>query len=143
MKRFIISVATCVLALNACRDNTGKTGFINERAALPESLKSLTVNQKFTTSAMNKTAGTMSVLYAGKGNLTLVTWKKKGDENWFGANVPDSLLTVEVLHSPYPGSAHVELYNCFDHNGQLMKQDSLAEITRIGYISSLKPSIFP
>jgi hypothetical protein len=29
--------------------------------------------------------------------LSLVTWKQMGDPRWFGANIPDSVLKVEVL----------------------------------------------
>jgi cytochrome c553 len=65
---------------------------------------------KVITSAIDKSKGTMSVLYgndtavaaARKGAaypagaaLALVTWKQKEDEHWYGANVPDSLISVE------------------------------------------------
>ena len=65
---------------------------------------------KVITSRIDKSQGTMSVLYgndlavaaARKGKdyplnsvLTLVTWKQKEDDHWYGANVPDSLISVE------------------------------------------------
>jgi len=68
------------------------------------------LDSKVITSRIDKSKGTMSILYgnemavaaARKGKsylagsvLTLVTWKQKEDEHWYGGNVPDSLLSVE------------------------------------------------
>jgi hypothetical protein len=67
---------------------------------------------KVITSGIDKSGGTMYTLYgndpavaaARKGTayparsvLTLVTWKQKEDEHWYGANVPGSLVSVDKL----------------------------------------------
>lgn len=40
-----------------------------------------------------------SILYISPDStLSLVTWKQKPDERWFGANIPDAVLSVEILY---------------------------------------------
>jgi hypothetical protein len=67
---------------------------------------------KVISSGIDKSGRTMSTLYgndiavaaARKGmgyprgaQLAYVTWKQKEDEHWYGANVPDSLVSVDKL----------------------------------------------
>ncbi len=67
---------------------------------------------KVVSSGIDKSAGTMSILYgndaavaaARKGmaypadaQLGLVTWKQREDEHWYGANVPDSIISIKKV----------------------------------------------
>ncbi|MBN9384001.1 MAG: heme-binding domain-containing protein [Chitinophagaceae bacterium] len=69
-------------------------------------------DEKVITSRIDKSKGTMSTLYgndiavaaARKGIaypahsvLTLVTWRQKEDEHWYGANIPASIQSVETV----------------------------------------------
>ncbi|WP_214072568.1 heme-binding domain-containing protein [Mucilaginibacter sp. dw_454] len=55
---------------------------------------------KMMASFINKKSSTMSVLYTNGNTRTLVTWKQKSDENWFGANVPGKLQSIKLINKP-------------------------------------------
>jgi mono/diheme cytochrome c family protein len=55
---------------------------------------------KMMASFINRKSGTMSVLYAKANTQTLVTWKQKSDENWFGAKVPGKLQSIKLIKNP-------------------------------------------
>ena len=94
---------------------------------------------KVITSMVDKSNRTMVTLYgndaavdaARKGQgypagseLALVTWVQKEDEHWYGANVPDSIVSIERFKSG-------------DVPGARLTQE------RIAYITGLKASVTP
>jgi hypothetical protein len=94
---------------------------------------------KVITSMVDKSKRTMVILYgndaalnaARKGQgypagseLALVTWAQKEDDHWYGANVPDSIVSIERFKSG-------------DVPGARLTQE------RIAYLTGLKASVTP
>lgn len=111
---------------------------------------------KVISSGIDKSGGTMYTLYgndpavaaARKGAaypaqsvLTLVTWKQKEDEHWYGANVPSAIASVEtVAYGIDPeGMAYAR------YEGQPLKKIAAGTDVkdRWTYITGLKASVMP
>ncbi|HWA93446.1 MAG TPA: cytochrome P460 family protein [Terracidiphilus sp.] len=74
--------------------------------------------------------------------LALVTWTQRDDPHWFGARIPDRLVSVEFVE--IPASSAVEQYRQFGgasfgevHTG------AIQTVARIRFIEGLKPLLFP
>jgi hypothetical protein len=94
----------------ACSHPVAPQLIINQKASVPVAfhLQDLRV----IASSINKKRKTMSTLYGnskavsrarsgqpvGAGEeLVLITWRQKADENWFGANIPANVTSVEKI----------------------------------------------
>jgi hypothetical protein len=62
--------------------------------------------------------------YPAGSELALVTWAQKEDDHWYGANVPDSIVSIERFKSG-------------DVPGARLTQE------RIAYLTGLKASVTP
>jgi hypothetical protein len=93
---------------------------------------------KMMASFIDKKSAVTSVLYSQGATRTLITWKQKNDKNWFGANVPGQLLSVEKVTI-----GQITSYE--DHNAQglVIQADSARQNQRIKYILGLQPSVIP
>jgi len=80
----------------------------------------------------------MSVLYHRNDTWTLVTWKQKSDEYWFGANVPNELLSVEKVKT-----GQIASYKKYNGQGLQVITDIAWQKRRITYILSQQTSIMP
>jgi hypothetical protein len=113
---------------------------------------------KVITSGIDKSNGTMSTLYGndlavqaarkgmaypGRSVLTLVTWQQREDEHWYGANIPDSLRSVEVL-TYGPKGITFNLYEGHPLRSVIATDNYDAWLQmKINYLTSLKASVMP
>ena len=132
---------------------------VNENASLPEIFDFNAMNLKVVTSSINHKKQTMMTLYGtdsaindlkdnvekneGKERiLALITWSQKEDPYWYGAKIPNNLLSVEIIKSRQPFSENSEiLYQKYE--GKDLKKVSTDGTDRIRTILSMKPSIMP
>jgi len=113
---------------------------------------------KVITSRINKSDGTMTILYgndtaldaARKGasmypahaQLALVTWAQKEDEHWYGANLPASIQSVETLTLGIdPEGTRYNFYK--GHPLKATRDTGIDVKARIAYLTSLKASVMP
>lgn len=155
-----------------CQQNTNHAGEINQAASLPEQIAFNKMGLKVITTMMNKRQSTMATLYGNDAALryaasaeqgkpaagmvfALLNWKQQEDSRWFGAKIPDSLLTVEILKTkvaettgtshPVIGAPVVNEYQCYlgQHGQKLVHQDVERENERIKYIFAQRASVMP
>ena len=146
------------LLICACSNND-KTSNINIKASLPDSFEYSFNDLKVITTFINKKSGTMSTLYGNELALqkaigfneevlagevfTLITWKQQPDAHWFGANIPGSLQSVEVLETTLSRNEVVINYNLYEGRNLARNTDSLHRSERIKFILDQKPSVMP
>ena len=115
---------------------TAKAGAGADTAALD------VLGWKVMTSAIDKSKGTMSTLYAFQAKIALVTWTQKEDEHWYGANIPATIQSVEVYaHGIDPEGIYYIRYE-----GQPLRQKTVDAVyikERIAYLTSLRASVMP
>lgn len=119
MKNIIVYMIASVLMMS-CSSKKEYEPF-NQNASLPEHFDFNAMNLHVVTSSINHKKQIMMTLYGNasamdelKDNaaknenkekiLALVTWSQKDDPYWFGAKIPDHLLSVEVIKSTGPFS---------------------------------------
>ena len=74
--------------------------------------------------------------------LALITWSQKEDPYWYGAKIPNHLLSVEIVKSKEPFSENSEiLYQKYE--GKELRKVNADGRDRIRTILSMKPSIMP
>ncbi|RQO40865.1 hypothetical protein DBR39_07990 [Chryseobacterium sp. KBW03] len=157
MKNLIVYLMMSVLIVSCSSKKEYEA--VNENASLPESFDFNAMNLKVVTSSINHKKQAMTTLYGNipaidelKGNagkeehteriLTLITWSQKEDPYWYGAKIPDHLLSVEVIKSRQPFSDHSEIsYQRYE--GKDLKKVDASGTERIHTILSMKPSIMP
>ena len=76
--------------------------------------------------------------------LALVTWKQKADENWFGANIPGSVKTIELIKTLDSNNGATSIaYNQYKGKELTPSNDTTNNQARIKYIFSQQPSVMP
>jgi hypothetical protein len=151
--KFVISLPLMVLAA-ACSHPVAPQLIINQRASVPVAfhLQDLRV----IASSINKRRQTMSTLYGnstavnrarsgrpvGAGEeLVLITWRQKADENWFGANIPANVTSVEkIVTSSNPMAIN---YQRYEGPALTLATDTSGRSHRIAAIFTQKSSIMP
>lgn len=147
------------LALSACHDKANDADLTNAKATIPTSFNFSKLGLKVITSSINKKQGTMSTLYgdpialsnaeavskviAPNEVLALVTWKQQADKHWFGANIPGSLQSIEMIKTISAGTVVTVHYQRFEGKDLNFHADTLGRETRIKYILGLHASIMP
>lgn len=157
MKNLIVYLIMCVLVVSC--NSKKEYEPVNQNASLPESFDFNAMNLKVVTSSINHKKQTMMTLYgtdsaiddlkdtSGKVNgkeriLALVTWSQKDDPYWYGAKIPNNLLSVELIKSRHPLSENSQIvYQKYE--GKKLKKVSADGTDRIRTILSMKPSIMP
>ena len=160
MKLQIIALISLSLAISSCSEKKSPDEIINQKASLPEALNWETGGYKVITSYIDKKDSTMSILYgndlarktfiasdkrAVPGEmLALVTWKQKADENWFGANIPGKVNTVELIKtSAGNGGVPAIAYSLYKGKEFTLSKDTINNSVRIKYIFDQQPSVMP
>ncbi|HWV65459.1 MAG TPA: hypothetical protein VN105_06400, partial [Chitinophaga sp.] len=126
-------------------------------ASLPDTPLLKLHEWKVITSGIGKDPQTMSTLYgneravsgARKGAgypadalLTLVTWKLRADDHWFGAVIPGTVVTVEQVQFQ-PGNA-APLYKKYTGNKLVADKAGEEEAkSRIAYIIRQRAAVMP
>jgi hypothetical protein len=112
------------------------------------------------TSRIDKSKGTMSILYSGKTagrdpwtrkvlsipTLVLVTWTQTEDEHWYGANIPSVIQSMDLirgLHNFGLDSDGLNFAHCEGQPLQTKVVDAAYIKERMAYLSSLKASVMP
>lgn len=160
MKLQIIALISLSLAISSCSEKKSPEQIINQKASLPEALNWEAARYKVITSFIDKKDSTMSILYGNDlarktfiasenrvipgETLALVTWKQKADENWFGARIPGTVNTIELIktstqNAGVPAIAY-SLYKGKEFN---LSKDTTNNQTRIKYIFGQQPSVMP
>lgn len=157
MKNLIVYLIMSVLVVSC--NSKKEYEPVNENASLPASFDFNAMNLKVVTSSINHKKQTMITLYGtdsaindlkdnlekneGKERiLALITWSQKEDPYWYGAKIPNNLLSVEIIKSRQPFSENSEiLYQKYE--GKKLKKVSTDGTDRIHTILSMKPSIMP
>jgi hypothetical protein len=151
--KFVISLPLTVLAA-ACSHPVAPQLIINQKASVPVAfhLQDLRV----IASGINKKRKTMSTLYGnskavnrarsvgtvGAGEeLVLVTWQQKADENWFGANIPANVTSVEKIVTS--GNPMTINYQRSEGPALTLATDTSGRNRRILAIFAQKSSILP
>ncbi len=160
MKPQIITLLFLALAVSSCSEKKSPDEIINEKASLPEALNWEAAGYKVITSYIDKKDSTMSILYGNdlarktfiasenrviRGEmLVLVTWKQKADENWFGANIPGKLNTIELIKISAGNSGATAIaYSLYKGKAFILSKDTTDNQVRIRYIFSQQPSVMP
>jgi hypothetical protein len=143
MKTIPLILCTGLFLLPACGSKVNQAPLFNKNASLPALFKFSDAGLKLSTSFIDEKSGSMSVLYTKGQTLTLITWKQKSDEYWFGANVPDELQSVEIVKTTASPSGLTADYKKYNNKGLLMRQDTAWQRRRTSYILDQQPSFMP
>ncbi|MDR3025049.1 hypothetical protein [Chryseobacterium sp.] len=157
MKNLTVYLVMCVFVMSCSVKQEYEP--VNENASLPENFDFNAMNLKVVTSSINHKEQTMMTLYGTdsaideledypeKSNnkeriLALITWSQKEDPYWYGAKIPDHLLSVEVIKSglPFSDNSNIQYQK---YEGKELKKVNADGADRIRTILSMKPSIMP
>lgn len=122
--------------------------------AMPTKLPFDPLSWKVITTMIDKKTQTMSTLYGNdlavqyarhnEGSnyppgaaLSLVTWKQQADDHWFGANIPATMQSVELVKFPV-GAGH-DMAATYELSEGHRADNNASE--RISYITSQKASV--
>ncbi|WP_298738027.1 cytochrome P460 family protein [uncultured Chitinophaga sp.] len=159
MRLIYLSAVTVILFSAACSRPVDTAQLVNNEAALPSSFqfeaKGLT---KVITSSINRKQATMSTLYGNEqafqhaltkadssypngAVLALVTWKQQEDQHWFGANIPGTLQSIELVQI----NGNTTAYEQFTGTELTPSPhtDSALVSRRTRYILDEKPAVTP
>ena len=149
-----------LLLFYSCNKKSDSDQLVNSNASLPASFRFDRMNWKVINSFINKKAGTMSTLFGNENavkrlrenadsvsvneQLTLITWKQREDEHWFGGKIPDQLLSAETIKTQILPSGQLTVkYEKYDGKELILNPDTLNNISRKTYILARKASIMP
>ncbi len=159
MRNIIYILFGGIFILSSCQSGSKNIELFNEQAKLPETFKFDTLGLKVMSSYINKKSGTMSTLYANPFALSnaldgdkshragevlaLVTWKQQADGNYFGADVPGDLQSVEIIKSAIAAKNVLVSYKKYTGKNLDSAPDTLQQEKRITYIFNQRPSVMP
>jgi len=156
MKPLHAIIITLIVILCGCngnhKDNINKKASVSPLDALPENPLSLSP----ITFSINPNKAAMSTLYGNKtafehavkkayssypngAVLYEVTWKQKADSLWYGANIPDQIISVEKVQFTTNAVPVYELYA----GHPLKRVSSNDQSTRIAFIISQRIAVTP
>lgn len=159
MKLSHILLPAIVAIFAACSDHADPKELINKEASLPESFNFNQMGLKVINSSINQKKSTMSTLYgndnalntlkAGTGIqadevIALVTWKQKEDKHWFGAKIPGSLQSLELIKTIKDKSGMPQItYTRYEGSKLMPIKDTTGNAQSIKYIFDQNPSVMP
>ncbi|MEX6690675.1 hypothetical protein QTN47_24425 [Danxiaibacter flavus] len=147
-------VSAAVVLMASCKAPVAPDKIVNNQASLPASFS--VNNMHVITSSINKRQQTMSTLYGNRiavdrarsgkilaagEQLVLVVWKQKPDENWFGANIPDKIESIEQVSTGNDPSAIG--YKRYEGNPLALVSDTTGNKQRIVAIIAQQASVMP
>ena len=149
-----------LLLFDSCHEKTDSDKLVNSDASIPASFQFDKIGLYVINSSINKKKGTMSTLYGNKSavkrlrenpdsisadeQLTFITWKQKEDEHWFGAKIPDQLLSAETIKTRVlPSGQLITKYEKYEGKQLILNSDTLNNTLRKAYILSQRSSVMP
>ena len=123
-KRLSLACLPIALSLFGCANDTPQfKATINQTASLTGELPADPLQGRVISSSINRSDSTMSTLYGNdvavnyarshaqhdypNGSvLSLVTWKERDDDRWFGAKIPDRPKSVEFVFVTATAGGH-------------------------------------
>lgn len=157
MKNLIVYLIVSAFIVSCSSKNEYEP--VNENASLPENFDFNAMNLQVVTSSINHKKQTMMTLYGNasainelKGTpaknedkervLALITWSRKDDPYWYGAKIPDHLLSVEMIRTnrPLSDSSGIAYHR---YEGKGLKKIITEDNGRISKILHMKPSVMP
>lgn len=76
--------------------------------------------------------------------FALITWKQQPDDNWYGANIPGDLQSVEIVKTTTANNGAVNInYQRFQGKDLAIDADTLHQQERISFILNQQPSVTP
>lgn len=143
------------LLFAACQSPTPAGQLLNADASLPASHTISGKGLKVITSFINNRQHTMATLYgnaaalqsgtkpiAGE-ELTLIAWKQKEDEHWFGAKIPGAISSLETIKILPGDNKNVVSYQRFVGAALTADRDTLGNAGRIAFMLAQQPSVMP
>jgi len=157
MKKYSLYLIVLIL-LMACKEKRQELLNIKASVQLNDELKENPLLMHPLTSSVNPKESIMSTLYANdiafdyaKKNLGSnypngailyeVNWKEKPDELWFGANIPNEIISVEKITFKDANSSEYEVVEGTPL--KKIKQDSALQNSRIDFITSQRIAFSP
>jgi len=158
MKKLSILIVALGLLFAACQSPTPAGQLLNADASLPAAHTISGKGLKVITSFINNRQHTMATLYgnaaalqslqggtkpiAGE-ELTLITWKQKEDEHWFGAKIPGAISSLETIKILPGDNKYVVSYQRFVGPALTADRDTLGNAGRIAFMLAQQPSVMP
>jgi hypothetical protein len=133
-----ILLVSIVVIFCGCKSSPDADNLINTKASLPSSFNFNSLGLKVMASFVNKSQASMST-QPGE-FFALITWKQQADKNWFGANIPGELQSVELLRI---STTNIINYMRYKGAGLVLDTDTLIPKKRIAFILSQQPSVMP
>jgi hypothetical protein len=146
---------------NCHHDLAGETGYVFD-VPLPPARKMFDAGDlEVIAPSMNKTQGTVSILYGNKaarlstldsGNghrpgefYTLATWEQVNDPHWYGSNINGQLKSVETVSvfSASDGGVSVDYKLVKGSGPKDARGHTIDPQDRIGFILHQQPAVFP
>jgi hypothetical protein len=158
MKKLSILTIAIGLFFAACQSPTAPEKLLNADASLPARHTISDKGLKVITSLINKKEHTMATLYgnpaalqslqsgskpAAGEELTLITWKQKNDEHWFGAKIPGAIQSLETVKIIPGEKSNAVTYQSFAGPALTANKDTTGQAGRIAFILSQQPSVMP
>jgi len=159
MKNLIYCCAVLMVLNINCTTDSDHVQLLNRKASLPDAFNFQGFGLKVMASFSNHKEKTMSVLYANQMALRnacgikpthvpgeifmLLSWHQQADEHWFGANIPGTPQSAELIKTNPAGGALIFSYQKFSGKYLLPVTDTLGQSIRMKYILDLQPAVMP
>jgi hypothetical protein len=160
MKTFTGIVFSSIIAVYcSCTASPPVKQLVNNEASLPASFQFDKLGLKVIATFIDKNERTMSTLYGNSialqaaktgehkigtgGVFVLITWKQQADGNWYGANIPGELLSVELIHSSPSARQTVVRYDRYKGKSLMLDSDTIHRGKRVAFILNQRASVLP
>lgn len=157
LKNYILILSLTVLA--ACGEKPAESDSYNTDAATPAKFDPVKSGLKPLNEFLNTKQNTISILYGNEVAynalkakpatlpngclLTLVTWQRKTDPHWFGANIPGKLLSLETVKTSEADSKITSSYQKLTGDAMAGDPDTTQNGARKNFILAQRPAVMP
>jgi hypothetical protein len=136
MKTLNICLVIIILIVwTGCIEKPTEGDLYNTDAAIT-SFDPTKMNLKPVNELIDTAKNTIGILYSNGKNLALVTWKRKTDPHWFGANIPGQFVSLETVDS-------TKAYHYYTGKSLQEVKENTSSTARLQYILGLHPVVMP
>jgi hypothetical protein len=152
----------CLLLAGCVRQRTDVSQIINHKASIPGDLPFNPLQWRVLSVSVNGKELTMSTLYGNEiaahqartdtqlrypagSQLALITWYQQEDEHWFGARIPATIKSIELVTVNGPANQPLA-YSYQAYEGAPLKTspvDDASKDQRINYLLAQRPLVMP